>query len=331
MTETPDNKSRGTQPWTAYIDETMTTATPERKESAKRVFDTFAKWIVKEPAADDSKSRMLDSTEMESRFAVDKLSKGPDGTTVVRYYFSDNTSEANTFCGNDPLAHSSCSPFENSNGRKLAREAMRDIVAESKAKIEFKEVHSANAADITFVAASGMKADIDGTRTAGFAGRGNNQNFIISAMDTTQFKIMFEQAFSQLPPDQRESVSKGIRKTYADKYGKDVSIFEILASERLRKSYAHEIEHILGAKHPQDEGEFKVTAKSDPETFNQSIMGTGESVVAGFDRGALGKTLGQLDVEWYQRHFGIKELPDSTLPAPLQVPTDQVILKKERY
>ena len=74
----------------------------------------------------------------------------------------------------------------------------------------------------------------------------------------------------------------------------------------------------------------QVTADSDPKTFNQSIMGSGESVVAGFDRNAFGRTLGPLDVEWYQRHFGVKDLPEGTLPAALPVPNAPNTLKKER-
>jgi hypothetical protein len=54
------------------------------------------------------------------------------------------------------------------------------------------------------------------------------------------------------------------------------------------------------------------------------------SALAGFDPDALGKTLGRLDVKWYQRHFGVRDLPDSTLPTPRRTPSAQQELTKER-
>jgi hypothetical protein len=149
-------------------------------------------------------------------------------------------------------------------------------------------------------------------------------------MDTTQEMRMLEQVFNQLPPEQREPVKAAIRQAYDGKYGPDTNVFAILASDCQRRHFAHEIEHILGAKHPQAPGGVQVTAEGDPKTFNQSIMGSAQSGIAGIDPKALGRTLGSLDVEWYQRHFGVTDLPEGPLQAPPSLPAVKPRSKNER-
>jgi hypothetical protein len=332
MADPSGEKPESTNPWMTLIQEGTKTATPRDQATDEEISKLFAKWMVPlDPAQGDVKSKMLDSPDMESRYAVNKLMKKPDGTTVVHYYFSNDSAEANALSMGDPLVHSESTALKDDNLRKLAREAMTDIVAESGAKIQFDEVHSLAQADISFVQSPHpIVADDDNKLGAGAAGRAHNKNFI-DVMDEHASREKIEQAFSLLSPEQGETAKRAIKQIYGDRYGRDTDIFTILASEAEKKLLAHEIEHILGAKHPDAPGGVQVTEGSDPQTYRQSIMG--ESVVvagAGINRNALGRTLGSLDVEWYERHFGVRDLPDGTLPTPSSTSIDRSAPKKER-
>jgi hypothetical protein len=291
-------------------------AEPTDEATAEGLSRFFAKWGASvSPAQDEAKSRVLDSPDMESRYAVDRLTKKPDGTTVVRYYFPNDAVEVNALCANDSMLHSQCTPEED-NARKQAREAMKDIATESRAKIEFQEVFSLEGADIAFVR-SPKGIEEDGRRADGYAGRSGGKNYIVDGMGASDYRQVMEQAFNLLPPEQREKAKEKILEVYGKKYGKDANIFTILASEREKMDFAHEIEHTLGAKHPDAGGGPQVTK-------NESIMGA----AALGDR--PGKTLGSLDVEWYQRHFGIKDLPEGALPSPSATSTEKSVTKKTR-
>lgn len=314
--------------WLGEVKQQMETAKSEDKASRDDIRRSFAKWLIAvDPNEQPAKSKMLDSPDMEERYAVKQLTKMPDGTTLVRYYFSDNSVEASALSMNDPLLHTDSTAFMDENLRGLARDVTKSIVAETGARIKFEEVSSLAEADVAFVQSPHcIEADNDHVPGSGAAGRAHNKNFI-DVMDERSSKETIERAFRLLSSDQRERAKAMIIETYGDKYSKNADIFTILAYEAEKKLFAHEIEHILGAKHPDAAGAVRVTEDSDSLTYKQSIMG--ESVVAGsgIDRSALGRVLGALDVEWYRRHFGVKEIRDSEVLAPMSPPANMPTLK----
>jgi hypothetical protein len=140
------------------------------KSTDDKIRRLFAKWIVPiNPTQDETKSKMLDSPEMESRYAVDHLTKKQDGTTVVRYYFSSATTEIRGLCTSEALLHSECMPLSD-NVRRMARETMKAIAAESGAKIEFDEVFSLDEADVALVKPAGA-LNVSGEHVDGCSGK----------------------------------------------------------------------------------------------------------------------------------------------------------------
>jgi hypothetical protein len=82
--------------WLAAVREDLNSTKPKDEATDNEISRFFAKWSTPVHSTQDgAKSRMLDSTELESRYAVDRLTKKSDGTTVVRYYFSNDSTEAN--------------------------------------------------------------------------------------------------------------------------------------------------------------------------------------------------------------------------------------------
>ena len=266
---------------------------------------------------DDIGSGMSDSPSLEARYAVDQLEKRPDGTTVVRYYFSNAAAEVNELCRNDPLLHAECAPTIDDRTRNQARETMRAIVAESGAKIEFQEVPSMKEADVSFIKSSKV-IDADGKQAVGYAGRSGNKNYIVDAIEGANERLMVERAFSQFPPEQREQAKRAMlpgrlwrqiwRKCGCSEY--------FSTPEHEKKVLAHEIEHILGAR-----------GIWTPR--KQSVMAE-DSVLMGLGENKIGKVLGQLDIDWYQHHFGIKELPEGSLPNSQPMRGEMTVVKKER-
>jgi hypothetical protein len=311
--------------WLADVREKLNSTQPKNTATEGEISTFFTRLGASViTAQNEARSRMLDSTEMESRHAVDRLDRKPDGTTVVYYYFPNDPAEVSRLCKDDASFQPECTPLNEDRARKQARNAMRDIVSESRAKIEFQEVFSLDQADIAFVK-SPKVIEADGRRAEGYAGRGGDKNYIVDGIGASNYRQVMEQAYDSLPPEAREKARERVLRVYGDKYGRDADIFTILTLEREKMDFAHEIEHMLGAKHPDSAGGVQVTADGDPQAFSQSIMGN--PVLA-----ENGMTLGRLDVEWYQRHFGVRDLPPGTLLAPVPVPpvADKPAPKKQR-
>jgi hypothetical protein len=298
--------------WLAFLQERARSAKARDESADQRTRESFAKLV--EPinavgtAGEDAKSRIIDSPDMESYHAVNHLTKKPDGTTVVNYYFMGDPAESAAFSRSD--IHLESVPLD-ARTRELAREVMNDIVAESGAKIEFREVSSTDRADVTFVKSAGTIQGHD-VVADGYAGRAGRRNYIVDGMGASSFRKTMEQVFNEFSPEKREKAKEAILKAYGDKYGKDTDIYTIMTTEREKMLIAHEIEHTLGAQHPDEaRGPLgKQTIMSNNPSAN-SLNNTHE------------KILGTIDVEWYQRHFGVKHLSDGALPAPSSVKTDK--------
>jgi len=168
-----------------------------------------------------ARSHMLDSPEMESFQGVNRLAKKPDGTTVVHYYFANDSVEANGLCSSGGLAHTECTPLIDDKARKLAREAMRDIVTESGSKIEFQEVFSLEQADLTFMR-SPKSIEERGPLASGIAGKAGNKNYVVDATDETMAnsKRIVERELSRLSPEQQEIFHREL----VEKYGENGDI-----------------------------------------------------------------------------------------------------------
>jgi hypothetical protein len=293
----------------AHVQESTKPAKPKDESLDQRIKTVFAKWLEPVEATGDdgsAKSRVIDSREMESFHRVDHLTKRADGTTVVRYYFPSDIDEVNGICASDARFHPECMPLLDDKTKALAREAMKAIVGESGARIDFQEVPSLDNADIAFVKSSGALSGY-GIRADGYAGRAADRNYIVDGMGGSSFRQLMEEAFNELPPEQQDKFREQILQKYGSANAKDTDIFTILTSEREKMIIAHEIEHTLGAGHPD--------AGAGLQPTKQTIMG---DPVLGSDR--FGKLLGNLDVEWYQRHFGVNHLPESASPDPLSIP-----------
>ncbi len=294
--------------WLADVREKLSHKKSENQASSEVVLRFFRDGVAASAAQqDEPKSAILDSPERESLYQVNYLTKKSDGTTVVHYYFPSDAAEANGISHNDALFRPDCAPLNEERARNLAREVMREIVSESGARIEFQEVSSLDKADLAFVKASGV-IEHGGGRAEGYAGHSGSLNYVVDGMSASNFRQVMQQSFNLLPPEEREKARKSILEEYGDRYGKDADIFAILASEREKMVIAHEIEHALGAKHPD--------AATDEQLAKQTIMG--DPVLASRQGVSKGSILGSVDVEWYQNHFAIKTLPEGTLPAPSQ-------------
>jgi hypothetical protein len=160
------------------------------------------------------------------------------------------------------------------------------------------------------------------------AGRGKDKSLIVDGVDASYYRPIVERAFSQLTAEQREMIKRTILKSYGGQYGNDTDIVTILISEHEKKLLAHEIEHTLGAKHPDEPGSIQVTKDSDPQAFKQSIMSS--SPLMGLDENTLGKILGRLDIERYQRHFGVKDIPGDASPVHSPMRRDKLVRQEER-
>jgi hypothetical protein len=246
-----------------------------------------------EPSAKDvAESASLDSPHMQARYEVDKLTRLPDGTTLVKYHFAADD-EANALCMKDPYVHKPC-VTAGDRVKQADLEAMDAIVRESGAKIKFVEASPAENADITFVEHDGLDL-----RFSGEAGRANGKS--LSVIDVDVDARIYHHYFGNGP------------------------VGESALQQHLRSHAAHEIEHILGAKHSY------VNEGGNSRAFRKDSKMTKTVMDAGFVVGNGNHVLGPLDIAWYQQHFGKAE--PASLEA-IEAPTMQVmnarLEKKER-
>ena len=170
--------------------------------------------------------------------------------------------------------------------------------------------------DISFVKSSKL-IEVEGLHhIEGYAGRGGDRNYVVDLEAATYGQIV-ERELNKVSAQEKEI----LRRALTEKYGENADIFKIIVSEGEKMVLAHEIEHMLGAKHPDAPDGVMVTKDGNPHDFNQSIMGSAQGL-------PVGQILGKLDIEWYRRHFGVKDLPEGTLPAPSL--TDKLGRNRER-
>src|ERR1035438_801324 len=84
--------------------------TDERADSRRKQFCALLQPT--KGTGDDAKSRMLDSSEMASMHEVNRLTKKPDGTTVVHYYFPNDAGEVDRLSGSDKIFQPECEPYK---------------------------------------------------------------------------------------------------------------------------------------------------------------------------------------------------------------------------
>jgi hypothetical protein len=107
-----DSSSERMNAWLAAVQQDLKAAKPRDNATDEELSRFFAKWGTPiNPTPDGAKSRMLDSREMESKHAVNLLTKKSDGTTVVRYYLPSDPAEVNGLCGGEALLQSECTPL----------------------------------------------------------------------------------------------------------------------------------------------------------------------------------------------------------------------------